>query len=79
VSPPALPLRTTTVASAKVPTEKETRAAAMLPVALPRPALIGAWAAINPPASAVSRTASPLSMDFLAAPRDLCLGHVLVD
>jgi hypothetical protein len=73
-----LPLRTTTVVRARVPTEKETNAAAMLPVALPSPALIGAWAAIRPPARAVSRTATPLSMDF-AASRDLCLGHVLVE
>ena len=56
-----MPLRTTIAASAIVPTPKETSAAGRLPVALPSPALIGAWIATSPPAQAVSRTAAPLS------------------
>src|SRR3954447_20758416 len=67
----------TTRASANVPTENETSAAGMLPVDLPSPALIGAWAAINPPAAAVSSTATPLSTGFVARSRDLRAGHVL--
>src|SRR5215212_6326364 len=65
-----------TAASAAVPTENETSAAGMLPVDLPSPALIGAWAAINPPAAAVSKTATPLSTGSVASARDLQLGHV---
>jgi hypothetical protein len=75
--PPALPLRTTIAARAAVPIEKEMRAAGRLPVERPRPALIGAWAAISPPAAAVRRTATPLSTGALLNSRDLLLGHVL--
>src|SRR5690242_16476734 len=67
----------TTAARARVPTEKETRAAGMLPVERPRPALIGAWAAISPPAAAVRRTATPLSTGAFPDSRDLWAGHVL--
>jgi len=69
----------TTAASARVPIEKETSAAGRLPVALPRLALIGAWAAISPPATAVRTTASPLSMRFRPEARDLYRWHVLLD
>src|SRR5688572_28439239 len=45
-----------------VPMRKETRAAGRLPVALPRPALIGACRAPSTPTPAVSRTATLVSM-----------------
>ncbi len=52
-TPPPWPARITITASASVPTPNETSAAARLPVALPRVALIGACRAISPPAAAV--------------------------
>src|SRR3954462_12845754 len=53
--------------SAAVPMAKEIDAAGMLPTALPRPALIGAWSAMKPPANTVARTAiGVLSMRLIA-------------
>jgi hypothetical protein len=49
-------------ASRAVPTAKETVAAAKFPVNLPSPALIGACSAMQPPTSAMIKTAKPLSI-----------------
>jgi len=59
---PPWPVRIRIAASAIVPTAKEISAAARLPVARPSVALIGAWAAISPPAAAVIKIAAPLSI-----------------
>src|SRR3954453_6761438 len=65
--PPALPLRATIAPNSSVPTAKETVAAAKLPVDFPSPALIGACRAMQPPTTAMIRTANPLSMSRIVS------------
>ena len=61
-TPPPSPASATMIASAMVPTPNEISAAGRLPVSLPSVALIGAWAAISPPAAAVAMMATPRSI-----------------